>query len=93
MGWGYCGAKPYGFAPLATRYYLLYTERIMTPLGIQRTVAVLLILFPWLYVPTAFKEVAIVIAGILLYISTLDMRKKHKDESVKVAQDEHSLVS
>ncbi len=48
----------------------------MSPLGIKRSVAVLLILSPWIFIPGVFKEVVFIIAGILLFISTLDLRKK-----------------
>ena len=49
----------------------------MSPLGIKRTVAVLLVLSPWIFIPSIFKDVIFIIAGILLFISTLDLRKKH----------------
>jgi hypothetical protein len=48
----------------------------MSPLGIKRTVAVLLILSPWLFVPGLVKDLIFIVAGIFLYISTLDLRKK-----------------
>ena len=48
----------------------------MSPLGINRTVAVLLILSPWIFIPGVFKDVIFILAGILLYVSTLDLRKK-----------------
>ncbi len=48
----------------------------MSPLGIKRTVAVLLVLSPWIFVPGVLKEIIFVIAGIFLYISTLDLRRK-----------------
>ena len=48
----------------------------MSPLGIKRTVAILLILSPWIFIPSVFKDVIFILAGILLYISTLDLRKK-----------------
>ena len=48
----------------------------MSPLGIKRTVAVLLILSPWIFIPGLFKDVIFIFAGIFLYISTLDLRKK-----------------
>jgi hypothetical protein len=50
----------------------------MSPLGIQRTVAVLLIISPWIYIPGIFKEFIFIVAGILLFISTLDLKKKPK---------------
>jgi hypothetical protein len=48
----------------------------MSPLGIKRTVAVLLIISPWIFVPGIFKDVVFIIAGVLLFVSTLDLRKK-----------------
>jgi hypothetical protein len=53
----------------------------MSPLGIKRFVALLLILSPWLFIPGPFKDVIFIVAGIFLFISTLDLRKKvvHSD--------------
>ncbi len=48
----------------------------MSPLGIKRSVAILLLLSPWIFIPSVFKDVIFILAGILLYISTLDLRKK-----------------
>ena len=48
----------------------------MSPLGIKRFVAVLLVLSPWIFIPGVFKDVIFIVAGILLFISTLDLRKK-----------------
>lgn len=48
----------------------------MSPLGIKRSVAVLLILSPWIFIPGLFKDVIFIFAGILLFISTLDLRKR-----------------
>ena len=48
----------------------------MSPLGIKRFVAILLVLSPWILIPSIFKDVIFIIAGIFLYISTLDLRKK-----------------
>jgi hypothetical protein len=48
----------------------------MSPLGIKRFVAVLLILSPWIFVPSLFKDALFIVLGILLYISTLDLRRK-----------------
>jgi hypothetical protein len=48
----------------------------MSPLGIKRTVAVLLVLSPWIFIPGIFKDIIFIIAGVLLFISTLDLRKK-----------------
>jgi hypothetical protein len=48
----------------------------MSPLGIKRAVAILLVLSPWIFVPGIIKDVVFIFAGIFLYISTLDLRKK-----------------
>jgi hypothetical protein len=48
----------------------------MSPLGIKRTVAVLLVISPWIFIPGLVKDVIFIFAGIFLYISTLDLRKK-----------------
>ena len=61
---------------LASCSILLYTGPHMSPLGIKRAVAVLLILSPWIYIPSLFKDVSFIVIGVLLLISTLDLRKK-----------------
>ena len=48
----------------------------MSPLGIKRTVAVILILSPWIFIPGLLKDMVFIAAGVFLYISTLDLRKK-----------------
>lgn len=48
----------------------------MSPLGIKRAVALLLVLSPWIFIPSLIKDVVFIFAGILLFISTLDLRKK-----------------
>ena len=65
----------------------------MSPLGIKRTIAVLLILSPWIFIPGILKDVVFIIAGVFLYISTLDLRKKsiriegqHENESNPVIE-------
>jgi hypothetical protein len=61
---------------LASCFVILYTGPHMSPLGIKRTIAVLLILSPWIFIPSLFKDVIFIIAGVFLMISTLDLRKK-----------------
>lgn len=53
----------------------------MSPLGIKRFVAVLLVVSPWIFIPGLFKDIVFIAAGVLLFISTLDLRKKvvHSD--------------
>jgi hypothetical protein len=48
----------------------------MSPTGIKRAVALLLVLSPWIFIPGLFKDVMFIIAGALLFISTFDLRKK-----------------
>lgn len=48
----------------------------MSPLGIKRFVAVLLVLSPWIFIPGLFKDALFIVLGILLFISTLDLRRK-----------------
>jgi hypothetical protein len=48
----------------------------MSPLGIQRTAAFLLIISPWIFIPSLFKDVIFIVTGILLFVSTLDLRKR-----------------
>jgi hypothetical protein len=46
----------------------------------QRFIALLLIISPWLYVPTVFKEVLFIVLGVALFLVTIDLRKKKKEE-------------
>lgn len=58
----------------------------MSPLGIKRFVALILILSPWIFIPGLIKDVIFILAGILLFISTLDLRRKtvrHEREEVE----------
>lgn len=48
----------------------------MSPLGTQRTIAILIFLSPWIYVPSVSKDIFFIVAGILLYLSTLDIRRR-----------------
>jgi hypothetical protein len=68
----------------------------MSPLGIKRSVAVLIILSPWIFIPSVFKDVVFIIAGILLFVSTLDLRKKvvhseHHQETESRPLTQHSV--
>lgn len=65
----------------------------MSPLGIKRFVAALLVLSPWIFIPGLFKDAIFIILGVLLFISTLDLRRKlpragdHQEtESMPMAQ-------
>lgn len=54
----------------------------MSPLGIQRTVAILAIISPFIFIPGIFKDAVFIIVGVLLFVSTLDLKKKQlKTES------------
>jgi hypothetical protein len=48
----------------------------MSPLGIKRFVAFVLIISPWIFIPGLFKDATFIVLGILLFISTLDLRKR-----------------
>ena len=50
----------------------------MSPTGIRRTVALLLILSPWIFIPGIFKDIFFIVVGILLFVSTFDIRKKQQ---------------
>lgn len=70
----------------------------MSPLGIKRFVAVLLILSPWIFIPGLFKDAVFIVLGILLFISTLDLRRKiprHPDhqETESVPVREHTTAA
>ncbi len=54
--------------------YCLY----MSPLGIQRLVAFIIFFSPWVFIPNAFKDIVFIIAGIFLFVSTLDLRKRQR---------------
>ncbi len=55
-----------------------YTKKMNT--RSQRFIALLLIISPWLYIPTVFKEVLFIALGVALFLVTLDLRKKKKEE-------------
>lgn len=61
---------------VASFFSFPYTVIHMSPLGIQRSVAVLLLLSSWIFIPGIFKDVIFILAGILLFISTLDLRRR-----------------
>lgn len=87
------------FEILASSLFFLYTGVTMSPLGIKRTVAVLLVLSPWIFIPGIFKDVVFIIAGVFLFISTLDLRKKtinhhHRDgEDIESMPKENTIVN
>lgn len=68
----------------------------MSPLGIKRFVAFILVLSPWIFIPGVFKEVVFVVAGMLLFVSTLDLRRKtvrHNHEEVESVPPSSQTVS
>jgi hypothetical protein len=70
----------------------------MSPLGIKRSVAVLILLSPWIFIPSVFKDVVFILAGILLFVSTLDLRKKvvhseHHQETESRPLTQHHIVN
>lgn len=50
----------------------------MSPLGIQRTLAIILFISPWIFIPGIYKDLFFILAGILLFVSTLDLKKRPK---------------
>lgn len=50
----------------------------MTPTGIQRTIAFFMLISPWIYIPSVFKEVFFIACAIFLFVSTLDLKKKQR---------------
>lgn len=52
----------------------------MSPTGIKRTIAVVLILSPWIFIPSVFKDIVFIVAGVFLFISTLDLRRRVSHE-------------
>lgn len=55
----------------------------MSPLSIKRFVAIILVLSPWIFIPGVIKDGIFIVLGILLFISTLDLRRKqplHRDD-------------
>ena len=65
----------------------------MSPLGIQRTVAVLIFISPWIFIPGIFKDIVFIIAGVLLFVSTLDLRKRHKVTNEEDTHSEATVVN
>ena len=65
----------------------------MSPLGIKRTVAALLLLSPWIFIPGVFKDVVFVVAGVLLLISTFDLRKKPSNNPVHQETESNPVIS
>lgn len=63
----------------------------MSPLGIKRTVAILLILSPWIFIPGLIKDIVFIIAGIFLFISTLDFRKKSGHQGEHHENESHPM--
>lgn len=59
----------------------------MSPLGIQRLIAFIIFFSPWIFVPGVFKDIVFIIAGIFLFISTLDMRKKERKIHPHLAEE------
>ena len=42
----------------------------------QRFIALIMVLSPWIYIPSAFKEVIFIALGVSLFVATLDLKKK-----------------
>lgn len=48
----------------------------MSPVGIQRAIAIIVFLSPWIFVSGVFKDILFVLSGILLFVSTFDLKKR-----------------
>ncbi len=48
----------------------------MSPIGIQRTIAILIFISPWIFIPGIFKNIVFILAGVFLFVSTLDLKKR-----------------
>ena len=47
---------------------------------VQRIIALLLILSPWMYIPSVFKDIYFIILAVFLYISTIDLKKRREQK-------------
>lgn len=50
----------------------------MSPIGIQRTVAIIVLISPWVFIPGVFKDIVFVVAGVFLFLSTVDLKKQKR---------------
>ncbi len=48
----------------------------MSPTGIRRTIAIILIISPWIFIPGLIKDVIFICIGVFLFISTFELRRK-----------------
>ena len=46
----------------------------------QRVIALILLISPWIYLPTVIKEVIFIVLATILYLSTVPLYKKHKGD-------------
>ena len=46
----------------------------------QRIIAIILLISPWIYLPTTIKEIIFIALSIILYLSTIPLHKKHRVE-------------
>ncbi len=88
----YIASHKYLYISLETYNWKLYTEPIMSPLGIQRTIAIIIFASPWVFIPGVFKDIVFIVAGIFLFVSTLDLKRRqratyedHHEETVSEA--------
>jgi hypothetical protein len=63
----------------------------MSPTGIRRTVALLLILSPWIFIPGIIKDIFFIVVGVLLFISTFDLRRKQTNNPTHQETDSTPL--
>lgn len=65
---------------LVTNYWLLYTVPYMSSTRTQRIIAFILLISPWIYLPNVFKEIIFIALAVILYLSTVSLYRKHKNE-------------
>lgn len=64
----------------------------MSPVGTQRAIAIIIFLSPWIYVPMPLKELVFIMAGVLLFISTLDIKRSAKQKETPPQHHVHHEV-
>jgi hypothetical protein len=65
----------------------------MSSIRTQRVIAAIILISPWIYLPTVIKEVIFILLAGILYLSTVPLHKKHKTEFDTDAQATHTSVT
>lgn len=55
--------------------------------NIVRIVAVIILLSPWLYISSIYKDVLFLVLGVVLLLATVDMSKKKNTENKKTIEN------